>query len=346
MTAPLPLAVIGGGSIGLRHARLAAGSDALRLTAVVEPNPDRRAELAGLGLPVAASVDAVPPDTSAAIIATPTQGHCADALDALSRGWAVLVEKPVAATLDEADRMIAAAAAAGLPLLVGHHRRCHPFVAIARDRLAHIGDPVAVQGIWALRKHDGYHDAAWRVAQGGGPVLINLIHDMDLLRLLAGEIVQVSAMLSSERRGGPVEDTAAICLRFASGALGTFLLTDAGASPWAFEAATGENPAIAASGRDCWRFIGTRGALSFPSLTLWGDAADAAPDWSRPMRAAPGPALARVDALDEQLHRFARVARGAADDLLATGADGRAVLAVTLAVLKAGAAGRPVTVTP
>lgn len=346
MTAPLPLAVIGGGSIGLRHARLAALSDEVRLTAVVEPNAARRAALADKGLPVVASVEGVPPETRAAIIATPTQRHCDDTLDALSRGWAVLVEKPVAATLAEADRMIAAAETANLPLFTGHHRRCHPFVALARDRLAQTGDPVAVQGIWALRKHDGYHDAAWRVAQGGGPVLINLIHDVDLLRLLAGEIVQVSAMLSSDRRGGPVEDTAAICLRFASGALGTFLLTDAGASPWAFEAATGENPAIATTHQDCWRFIGTRGALSFPSLALWRDAAGGVPDWSRPMLMVQEGDLPTVDPLERQLDRFAAVARGGVDSLLASGADGRAALAVTLAVLEAGAEGRPVTVTP
>lgn len=339
----LPLAVVGAGLVGQRHARLAAASGAVRLTAVVETDAARRAALAAEGLPVVAGLDAVPAGTRAAIVATPTPDHAATGLACLGRGWAVLVEKPVAATLAEADALIAAARTAGLALVAGHHRRCHPFVAEARARLRLIGRPVALSGIWSLRKHAAYFDVPWRRVPGAGPVMTNLSHELDLLRVLAGEIEAVSCLASTAARGLAVEDSAAIALRFRSGALGSVAISDAGASPWAFEAATGENPDIPASGEDCLRISGTEGALAFPSLTLWR--ADGEAEWRRPLRREPVPARPPLDPLAEQLSRFARIAGGRSDPAsegLASGADGRATLAATLATLLSAARGRPV----
>lgn len=340
--ARLPLAVIGGGSIGLRHAGVAMASEKVTLTAVVEPDAARRAELAGLGLPAVATLDAVPSETRAAVVATPTPDHAASGTAATDRGWPVLVEKPLAGTLAGADRLIAAARRAGLPLLTGHHRRCHPFVAEARLRLARIGDLVAVQGLWSLRKHAGYFDLPWRKRPGAGPLLTNLSHDIDLIRHLAGEIAEVSALTSTAARGGPLEDTATVQFRFASGALGAFLLSDAGASPWAFEAATGENPDLAASGQDYLRLIGSAGSLSFPSLVLWQSAAGTAPDWRRPMRAEPAQLPERIDPIAAQIDRFAAVVAGRPDPELADGPDGRATLAATLAAALSAATRAPV----
>lgn len=338
MTAPLPLAVVGGGSIGLRHAMQAREAEGVRLAAVVEPSAERRDILERLGLPVAAMLDDVPAEVGAAVIATPTADHCATALDALGRGWGVLVEKPVTATLDEAETLCAAAETRCLPLLTGHHRRCHPFVARARSILSELGPLVGIQGLWSLRKHDNYFDVPWRRAPGAGPILTNLSHEIDLLRCLAGEIDEVTALSASRARGLRVEDTAAIALGFASGALGTFLISDAGASPWSFEAACGENPEIARSGEDPLRFIGTSGALSFPSLTLWSGAED----WRFAQRVEPGPATETVDPIRVQLERFARVVGGSGDDLLATGRDGQRTLAVTLAVIESARVGQSI----
>lgn len=339
---PLPLAVIGGGLIGLRHAQVAQASASVALQAVVEPDPARRAELAGMGLPVAPDIDAVAETTRACVIATPTATHADLAARAMARGWAVLVEKPIAHTVAEAEALCATAEAAGLPLITGHHRRCHPFVTRAQELMQHIGALVLVQGIWAMRKHASYFDTAWRHTSAGGVVLINLIHDIDMLRHLAGDIAEVTALTSQVQRGLSVEDTAALSLRFASGALGSFALSDAGASPWSFEAATGENPGLAHSGQDCLRFIGTTGALSFPSLELWRDAPGAEPDWRKPLYRTDAPTLSRIDPLAEQLDRFAALVRDDRDTHLATGRDGTASLAATLAVLWAADTGQPV----
>ena len=70
-------------------------------------------------------------------------------------------------------------------------------------------------------KPEDYFEAAWRRQSGGGPLLINLVHDLDVLRHLVGEIESVRAFTSSATRGFEVEDTASVAIRFASGVLGS-----------------------------------------------------------------------------------------------------------------------------
>ena len=323
----------------MRHIGCAVASGNVTLTAVVEVDPTRRAELAGQGLPVVADLNAVPRATRAAVVATSTPNHAQTALGCLDRSWAVLVEKPLTQTLEEADILCAGADALGLPLFTGHHRRCHPFVAEARKRLDALGQLVAVQGLWCLRKHDSYYDLPWRRNAGAGPILTNLSHEVDLLHCIAGEITQVAAMTANAVRGLAIEDTTALSLRFASGALGSFTISDAGASPWAFEAATGENPAIAVRGDDPVRFVGTVGALGFPSLRSWHATPGSPPDWQHPLIEHPAPDLPRVDAIAVQLERFAAIAAGGQDDILATGWDGRGTIAVLDAALEAAQTG-------
>lgn len=338
----LPVVIVGAGSIGMRHIEVAQTASATRVAAVVEPHAPRRAELSALGLPVCASLEDVPGDVRAAIIATPTPDHCATALACLDRGWPVLVEKPTAATLDEARAVVDRASALGLPLFTGHHRRCHPFSSAARTALPQIGDLVGAQGLWSLRKHDSYYDVPWRRAPGAGPLMTNLSHELDLLRFLLGDVIEVTALTSNARRGLAIEDTAALALRFGNGALGSFLISDAGASPWSFEGASGENPAIAQSGQDYIRFVGTQGALEFPSLTLWGRSAPGEIEWSKPLTRTAGQTFDRIDPLLDQLERFAAVVNGGRDDVLCTGEDGMKALEMTLATALSAKRGRPV----
>ena len=105
--------------------------------------------------------------------------------------------------------------------------------------------------------------------KGGGPILTNLIHDIDCLRRICSDIETVTAHVSNETRGFEVEDSAAITMQFSSNALGSIFLTDAGPSSCSFEASTGENQDFAHLGNCCYRFIGNEGSLDFLKMGLW-----------------------------------------------------------------------------
>ena len=136
-------------------------------------------------------------------------------------------------------------------MLVGHHRRHSPILhkAVEIVRSGVLGPLVGVIGSAVFYKPDadGYYDGpnAWRRQPGGGPILINMIHEIGNLRAMVGEIVAVQAFASNATRGFAVEDTVAINLRFANGALGTFLLSDTAASPKSWEQTSQENKAYA-----------------------------------------------------------------------------------------------------
>lgn len=315
----------------MRHVEVAQKSDKVSLTCVVEPIEARRAELTAMGLTAVATLDDAPAETAAAISATPTQVHFASATGTLSRGWPTLVEKPITGTLADAQTLLQTAEKAGLPLITGHHRRCHPFSITARNLLMEIGLIVAIQGLWSLRKHANYYDTPWRTQPGAGVLMTNLSHELDLIRYLVGEIGAVQAMTSNHQRQLQVEDTAAINLVFQNGAMGQFLMSDAGASPWSFETATAENPAIAPSGQDYLRIVGTEGALAFPSLTLCGRSDDGEIEWSKPLTQHTPLTFEKIDPLLAQIDRFADLIAGNEDDVLCTGADGLAALEWTLA---------------
>src|SRR5262249_41120053 len=113
---------------------------------------------------------------------------------------------------------------------------------------------------------------------------INLIHEIDLLRFCVGEIAAVCALASGGQRSHAVEDTAAALIEFDSGALGTFFLSDSAVSPLTTEQGVGESPELPYSGQSNYRFMGSQGALEFPTLVHWSQD-DGPPSWNRPVHA-------------------------------------------------------------
>ena len=93
------------------------------------------------------------------------------------------------------------ARSANVPILVGHHRRHNPIMRKAAEIIAGggIGRVVAANGLWLSHKPKDYFDVAWRREAGGGPVLINAIHDIDCLRMLCGDVESVSAAARTRR---------------------------------------------------------------------------------------------------------------------------------------------------
>lgn len=335
------IAVVGAGLIGRRHIELALASPACRLAAIVDPAPEGRALASGARIPWHDSVgDLLAHDLpDGIIVATPSRLHLPHALACIDAGVPTLLEKPIATTVEDGARIARAAEERGIPLLIGHHRRHSPILQAARrviDR-GTLGRLVAVTGAAMFRKPDAYfEDAPWRREPGGGPLLINMIHEVDDLRYLCGEITAVQAIASSAARGFEVEDTVAITLVFGGGALGTFLLSDTAASAVSWELTAGENPAYPnAPDVDCYVIAGDRGSLGVPTLRLRTYAAT--PSWWEPMRSEVIE-VARRDPLAEQLEHFCAVVRGEAEPLV-TGWDGVQDLVVIEAIALAARTG-------
>jgi predicted dehydrogenase len=228
-------------------------------------------------------------------------------------------------------------------MLTGHHRRHNPIMQAARDFVASgaLGKVVAANGTWLHRKPDDYFDVAWRREAGGGPILINAIHDIDCLRMVVGEIETVQAMASSRVRGLPVEDTAAAVLTFSSGALGTFIVSDTTASPWNWEATSRESAITPSELENCFIVAGTRGSLSIPQLQHWSyDKPDGG--WADPLTRRSLP-VRHADPYPRQLHHFARVIRGEEKPVI-DAAEGARTLTATLAIAESAKTGRPVEV--
>lgn len=155
-------------------------------------------------------------------------------------------------------------------LLIGHHRRFNRYVMATKKMLPSLGKIVAMNGLWTLYKPPEYFapPTEWRRLDSAGPMFINLIHEIDILHHLFGPIVRVFAEGTAPQRGFDAEEGAAITLRFASGLVGTFILSDAVVSPHNFESGTGENPLIPETGKDFYRIFGTEASLSVPDMTM------------------------------------------------------------------------------
>jgi predicted dehydrogenase len=333
VTAPLPLVVLGGGHAALAEARrIEAAADA-RLIGVVEPAEEARIRAIEAGLPAVAEIDDLPEAPAGAVVAGPFASQGAEVEACAARGWPVMLVRPLGATLRDARRAARAAEAAGAPLLVGHHRRHLAVVGAAKEAIAGglLGRLVAVQALWALRAPADSGRWAWRVESGAAAAFVQLVHEIDLLRHLAGDLAEVAAQVSHNAARGAKEDTVALALRFEDGALGSALLTDAGLSPWGWEAGTGENPAIHRTGEDALRLVGTEGALSLPSLAYWRYAGEGRGDSGKPLDRLPMP-CPPTDPGAAQLAHFLAVARDGAAPLVSA-ADGLASLAAAMAAL-------------
>jgi predicted dehydrogenase len=328
----LRIGLAGAGLIGRAHAERIRRSGECRLVAIADPAPvpagvahypDIEAMLAH------ETLDGV-------VVATPNVLHMPNALACIARRLPVLIEKPLAESVAHGERIAAAAEAAKVPVLVGHHHRHNPLLAAAREtiRSGALGRIATISASALLRKPDAYFDTAWRRQPGGGPVLINLIHLIDDLRFLCGEIAEVTALGSNALRGFAVEDSAAAALRFESGALATVILSDSAAAPWSWELTTGENKAFPQQAADCYLIAGTSGSLAVPSLRTWRHAGEAS--WTVPLQTG-RIEVAPADPLDRQLAHFCAVIRGEAVPLI----DGRDALRTLEVTLRIGEAAAP-----
>ncbi len=178
--APLAVGVAGVGSLGFHHARHYAALPEVKLAGIYDTRPERAAEVAAqLKTTAFPSYDALLDATQAISIVTPTPEHFAAGMKALARGRHVLMEKPLAATISEAEQLVAAASKAGVILQTGHIER---FNRAVRAAAPHLSRPKYIES-----------DRVAPFATRGSDVAVILdlmIHDLDLVLSLVREPVK------------------------------------------------------------------------------------------------------------------------------------------------------------
>jgi UDP-N-acetylglucosamine 3-dehydrogenase len=215
--APIRMALVGLGSMGRNHLRVIAGHDATIMAAVADTDAaaleaaTAQTGAAGYADPIAMIRDA---EIDAVVIAAPTTAHVPLALAAIERGIPVLVEKPLAATHQEAIRIVDAGRAAGVPVQVGHVERYNPAV-LRLGELLRQGWLTTIYAIVSRRA--GPFPA--RIRDVGVTVDLGT-HDADMLSWIAGERpTRVYAELA-QRKHATHEDLLFGLLHFPSGASG------------------------------------------------------------------------------------------------------------------------------
>jgi predicted dehydrogenase len=278
------------------------------------------------------------------IIATPNQVHTPVGITCAQKGLHLFVEKPIAQNVSEADRLIEAAKKNKVHILVGHQRRFSSLIEKTREIVTggELGRLVGVTITWAVLKPPSYFEGplSWRKEKGAGPVLLNLIHEIDNLRYICGEIDEIYALTSHQVRNFPVEDTASITLRFKNGALGTIFLSDCTPSLTSWEGTTGENPSMYYDFGNCYHFFGTNGSLLFPQMKRLYYSDPSKVGWNYPITEQ-GYKMVREDPYIKEFSHFCSVVLGE-EDPRTSGEDGRRTLEVTLAVQESAALGSPI----
>ncbi|MGH2355031.1 MAG: Gfo/Idh/MocA family protein, partial [Chloroflexota bacterium] len=238
MDTPLGVAMIGCGWAGQRHApayalaggqlRWAVDADRQRAEALTAALPEGRAGDVRIGTDYRPALD--DPAVQSVDICLPHHLHAEVAIAAAQAGKHVLVEKPLAATLDEADQMIAAAERAGVLLMVAENVHFNPLYLRVRDLLRDgaIGRPALIQMTREAYLRESFlKERPWFLdahAAAGGIMMSGGIHDFETMRLLIGEVESVYALRARQRfHEMDGDDTSVALVRFRDGTAGTLV---------------------------------------------------------------------------------------------------------------------------
>jgi len=229
----MKVAIIGCGWAGIRHVRAFADCGA-ELAWAVDTDKQRAEQIGRTQSNCRITADyrqaIADPDLAAVDICLPHDLHAPVSIDCLDAGKHVLVEKPIAASLEEVEAMIAAAEKAGVVLMVAENEVYSPLYRKVRDLIAGgiIGKPALVQMIrGAYATEDYKQNRPWFLDSkraAGGMMMSGGIHDVEKLRMIIGEISAVQAVQAPRRaQEMGADDTAVAVLRFENGAIGTMI---------------------------------------------------------------------------------------------------------------------------
>jgi UDP-N-acetylglucosamine 3-dehydrogenase len=275
LVSPVVCGVIGLGFFGEKHAEVLSSVPTAALRAICTRNDARRREIKRrLGVPhdyrdyreLLAD-----PEIQAVSVVTHVDDHLAPTLAALRAGKHVLVEKPLARTVAECDRMIAAAKKADRILMVGHICRFNPRYAIARQRAA-AGELGQILSMYARRNIPAARSAT--VLEKIGPLLGDGIHDTDLMLWISGGRIESVYALTHATRSLKHPDLGWAMYRFADGAIGVI------ENVWCLPAGTpfriheqleiiGTKGAISIHGGDMNMTVQTAAGIDCPDTLYW-----------------------------------------------------------------------------
>jgi predicted dehydrogenase len=232
MPEPKQICVIGCGGIAQAYLQAARNIRSVQVVATVDPEIDRATQAAApFDARAFTSVEELLSEAadsfSAALVLTPPNTHEDITLRLLAAGKDVLCEKPLTTSTDSARRMLDAAAANGRLLMMGSKFRYTPDMAKARELLDEgvIGDVLLFENVFCARVDMAQRWNSVRAVAGGGVLLDNGCHSVDIARFLLGPIARVQAMYGKPVQSLEVEDTVRLMFEAQSGAMGAIDLS-------------------------------------------------------------------------------------------------------------------------
>jgi UDP-N-acetyl-2-amino-2-deoxyglucuronate dehydrogenase len=218
--------IVGCGHIAKKHVAAIKAVEGAELVAVCDTNEERLSEFAVDGVRGYADLkDMLASDVDVVCICTPSGIHAPLTIQAAEAKKHVIVEKPMALTLEDADRMIDACEKNGVKMAVVHPNRFRPAVVELRKQLEQgaFGKIGHANATVRWNRNQAYYDQApWRgtKAMDGGVLMNQAIHNMDLLLWMMGDIEEISSYHATRIRNIEAEDTSVSVIRFKNGALG------------------------------------------------------------------------------------------------------------------------------
>ena len=342
----LKIGIVGFGLVGKRHASALEKTNGLLLKDVIEHDPtslqSSEKELKFITHnDLDEYLNSNKPD--GLIIATPTVLHIDQAMKCIEKKIPLLIEKPISVHAKDAITLIKRSKELDVPLLIGQHRRHNQIIKTTKKILDEgvLGEIRSIQATCWFYKPDHYFDAApWRKLKGAGPIYVNLIHDVDLLRYFCGEVKTVYANAIRSTRGYDNEDVASAVLTFKNDIIANVSVSDSISSPWSWETTSNEHPVYPNTNNSCYLIGGAEGSLSLPDLKLWKH--EKKPDWWTPLITEKYD-FQNIDPLITQLENFRDVILGKTEPLV-SGLEGVRSLQVIEAIQSSIATKSPIDI--
>ena len=343
MKKKLSITVVGIGLMGRQHLNAINKSKKARLHSIVDRNGKSLEYAKKFKVPYYKSTLELLKNSKpdAAIVATPNQFHDKDSLIFLNLKIPVLLEKPISDNIDKAKKIVSASKKNKTHLLVGYHRRHNSIISQVKKKIntGKLGRIVVANIMCWFYKNKNWYKKKWRIKKGGGPLAINLVHDIDLICYLLGPVDFVQASTSNKIRNYEVEDTAIVNFGFKSGAFCTLNLSDTVVGPWSYELTSGENPVYPVTNQSAYFIGGTKSSIQFPNLKHWFNKGERS-WWNKIYNKNIKVKNSRITLIN-QINHFCEVVQGKSKPIV-SGEDGLQSLKIFNAIQKSSKSGKKI----